>query len=87
MTVLLRAMIEVRTPDPFRAWPVAECDAFGGLVLSARVSPTQVGTVMATLADLHVPECEELDADTIVRRLLEQDAPISWRGIRLGGSY
>ncbi|MFG1684499.1 hypothetical protein ACGFNP_30335 [Nonomuraea sp. NPDC049269] len=76
-------MIEVRTPDPFGAWPLAECDAFSGLALSALVSPAEVGTVMATLADVHVPDCEELDADTIVRRLLEQDALIAPGGLEL----
>ncbi|MBT2229926.1 hypothetical protein [Nonomuraea sp. NEAU-A123] len=39
--------------------------------------------MMATLADLHVPDCEELDADTIVGRLLEQDALIAPGGLEL----
>jgi hypothetical protein len=53
------------------------------LALPALVSPAEVGTVMATLADLHVPDCEELDADTIVGRLLEQDALIASGGLEL----
>lgn len=39
--------------------------------------------MLATLADLHVPDCEELDADTIVRRLLDQDTLIAPGGLEL----
>ncbi|MEV7012890.1 hypothetical protein [Streptosporangium sp. NPDC051022] len=51
MTVRLAPVLEIRRIDGFRAWPVAEARDRTGVALSGRLTPGEIGAVLASLAD------------------------------------
>ncbi|MFH8349584.1 hypothetical protein [Streptomyces sp. NPDC018045] len=85
---MLIANAVLETPDTvdFSFWPVADLPSYQFMALSSSMSPREVGSALAMLADYNSRACDDdrplMDADEAIRRLLETDKVIAPGGLR-----
>ncbi|MFJ5220365.1 hypothetical protein ACIP98_37470 [Streptomyces sp. NPDC088354] len=85
--LIVDAVLE--TPDTvgFSCWPVADLPPYQFMALSGRMSPLEVGSALAVLADYNSRTSDEdrplTDAGEAIRRLLETDKVIAPGGLRV----
>ncbi|MGW1794665.1 hypothetical protein ACWCQN_01360 [Streptomyces sp. NPDC001984] len=56
--IVMQPVLEIRAPDGFDLWPVAEIKSFGFLPLRGELSPAEVGTAVMRIAS-----CNDIDPD------------------------
>lgn len=84
--LIVDAVLE--TPDTldFPVWPVADLPPYQFMALSGSMSPLEVGSALAMLADYNSRPAEDgrplVDAGEAIRRLLETDKVIAPGGLR-----
>lgn len=81
-------MVEMRSIEAFHAWPVAHLDAFRTIAISGRLTPAEIGAVIATLTYVHLRakdglDLAEADAGTVIRGLLDRDGLILPGGLEV----
>ncbi|MFD8705376.1 hypothetical protein ACFV1W_22635 [Kitasatospora sp. NPDC059648] len=88
--IVMQPVLEIRAPDGFDLWPVAEIEPTGFLPLSGGLSPAEVGTAVMRIAD-----CNDIDPDgdrpprpddpldSFLHGLLTFDAPFAAGGLRV----
>ncbi len=78
MTVRLTPVLEIRWIDGFQAWPTAEIDDHARVALSGGLTPGEMGTVVASLADRAargpLPWSRTRQAAVPIRALLEEES-------------
>lgn len=85
--LIVNAVLE--TPDivEFSFWPVADLPPYQFMALSSSMSPLEVGSALAMLADYNSRTGDDdrplMDASEAIRRLLETDKVIAPGGLRV----
>ncbi|WP_104630327.1 hypothetical protein [Streptomyces sp. MH60] len=86
---MLIVNVVLETPDTadFSLWPVADLPSYQFMALSGGMSPLEVGSALAMLADYNSRTSEDdrpvTDASEAIRRLLETDKVIAPGGLRV----
>ncbi|MFG2141528.1 hypothetical protein [Streptomyces sp. NPDC048650] len=85
--LIVNAVLETPDTADFPFWPVAELPPYRFMALSGRMSPLQVGTALAMLADYNSRTSDDdrpmMDAGDMIRRLLETETVIAPGGLRV----
>jgi hypothetical protein len=84
--LIVDAVLETPDTVDFALWPVADLPPYQFMTLSGRISPLEVGTALAMLADYNLRTRNDdrpaMDADELIRHLLEVDMAIAQGGLR-----
>ncbi|MFE7774327.1 hypothetical protein ACFU5O_10560 [Streptomyces sp. NPDC057445] len=89
--ILVQPVLEIRVPDGFSLWPVAECERYGFLTLSGALDPAGIGTAVASIADCNDTGAEADDRTprlddplgSFLHGLRTVDAPVASGGLRV----
>ncbi|WRZ88123.1 hypothetical protein OHB54_03095 [Streptomyces sp. NBC_01007] len=83
----VHAVLETSDTTDFPLWPVADLPPWRFMALSGRMSPLEVGTALATLADYNSRAGDDdrpvTDAGEAIRRLLRVDRVVAPGGLRV----
>lgn len=87
MVLNVHAVLETSDTTDFPLWPVADLPPWRFMALSGRMSPLEVGTALATLADYNSRAGDDdrpvTDAGEAIRRLLRVDRVVAPGGLRV----
>ncbi|MFI6764593.1 hypothetical protein [Streptomyces sp. NPDC050355] len=87
MVLIVNAVLETPDTVDFSFWPVADLPPYQFMALSGSMSPLEVGTATAMLADYNSRTGDDdrplTDAGEAIRRLLETDKVIAPGGLRV----
>ncbi|WP_327215834.1 hypothetical protein, partial [[Kitasatospora] papulosa] len=84
--LIVNAVLETPDTVDFSLWPVADLPPYQFMALSGGMSPLEVGSALAMLADYNSRTGDDdrpvMDASEAIRRLLETDKVIAPGGLR-----
>ncbi|MDX3520167.1 hypothetical protein [Streptomyces scabiei] len=85
--LIVNAVLETPGTVDFSCWPVADLPPYQFMALTGRMSPLDVGSALAMLADYNSQTGDDdrplTDASEAIRRLLETDKVIAPGGLRV----
>ncbi|MEV5434397.1 hypothetical protein [Streptomyces sp. NPDC052701] len=85
--LIVNAVLETPETVDFSFWPVADLPPYQFMALSGSMSPLEVGSALAMLADYNSRAGDDdrplRDASEAIRRLLETDKVIAPGGLRV----
>ncbi|MET7980889.1 hypothetical protein ABZW44_49715 [Streptomyces mirabilis] len=85
--LIVNAVLETPDTVDFSFWPVADLPPYQFIALSSSMSPLEVGSALAMLADYNSRAGDDdlplMDASEAIRRLLETDKVIAPGGLRV----
>jgi hypothetical protein len=84
--IIARAVLESAELSDFELWPVADLPAYRLTPISGDLSPAEVGTAVATIADYNDTEyMPNADARELLQRTIDAECMLAQGGLRLHG--